>query len=60
MTDQDSKEVSLEIAEVNLLRMWLPSLIDDLQRASWVGKPWEIWRPQLTAAHSLLSKIRDK
>jgi hypothetical protein len=51
--------MSLSVAEVSMLRMWLPSHIDDLQRASWVGEPWEIWKPQLEASRSLLKKICD-
>jgi hypothetical protein len=57
LTAVKSIELSLTVAEVEMLRMWLPSQIDDLARASWVGKPWEIWRPQLDAARSVLQKI---
>ena len=53
----ESIQLSLTGDEVSMLRMWLPSHIDDLARAAWVGEKWEIWRPQLEAARALLKKL---
>lgn len=50
-------QLSLTGDEVSMLRMWLPSHIDDLARAAWIGEKWEIWRPQLDAARALLKKL---
>ena len=50
-------QLSLTGDEVSMLRMWLPSHIDDLSRAAWLGEKWEIWRPQLDAARALLKKL---
>lgn len=54
---QSAVQLSLTGDEVSMLRMWLPSHIDDLSRAAWVGEGWEIWRPQLDAARALLKKL---
>jgi hypothetical protein len=49
--------VALTVAEVAMLRMWLPLQIECLDAAVADSKRWEIWRAQVDAARSLLQKI---
>lgn len=49
--------VALTVAEIAMLRMWLPLQIECLDAAVADSKRWEIWRAQADAARSLLQKI---
>lgn len=49
--------IPLTVAEVAMLRMWLPLQIECLDAAVADSKAWEIWRAQVDAARSLLQKI---
>lgn len=49
--------VSLTVAQIAMLRMWLPLQIECLDAAVTDSKRWEIWRAQADAARSLLQKI---
>ena len=51
------RDVSLTVAEVAMLRMWLPLQVECLDASVADSKRWEIWRAQADAARSLLQKI---